>query len=73
MQKNLELSSMIHRKFPSEAACARHLGWTRQRLNRIVNGKMEPTIYEVDALAACLDVSFLQIINFYLPKKSTIG
>lgn len=71
MEKNFDLSGMIHSKFSSEAACARHLGWPKQKLNRIVNGKSIPTLLEANALADCLDVSLLKIANFYLPTKST--
>lgn len=34
-----EIKSLIFRKYDSEAACAESLGWSRQRLNKIVNGK----------------------------------
>lgn len=39
MAKNKHLSDLIYAKFKTESACARHMGWTKQRLNKITNGK----------------------------------
>ena len=68
MTKNLCLRGMIHAKFDSEAAMARALGWSRQRLSKITNGRKIPTIFEIDAMATVLGCSFMDIANFYLLK-----
>ncbi len=50
-----EIKSCIYRKFETEKACADYLGWPRQRLNKIVVGKKEPSVSEVVAIANALD------------------
>ena len=40
-KKAMELNSLIHGQFASQAAFSRHIGWNKQRLNVIVNGKKQ--------------------------------
>ncbi len=46
-----ELKGLIYSKFNSESDLARHLGWARQKLNKITNGIKEPDITELNELA----------------------
>ena len=71
MAKNLELNGMIHGKFGSETAMAHSLQWSRQRLNKITNGRKLPDLLEVNAMAEALDVSFIDLANIFLGKQST--
>lgn len=73
MAKVKELSGLIHFKYDSEAACARALGWPKQRLNRITNGDHEPDITEAAELADCLEVSVRDLAEIFLRYKSPIG
>lgn len=61
-----EIKSLIFRKYDSEAACAESLGWPRQRLNKIVNGKKEPSVSEVVNIAKVLDESVDSICSIFL-------
>lgn len=66
MAKNMTLRGIIYSRYDSEADFARSLGWTRQKLNRIVNGKM-PNIEELNAIAQGLNVPVSEAIAFFLP------
>lgn len=70
MAKIYPLSSLIHANYPSEAAFAEALGWTKQRLNMITNGKQEPDLYDVKAIAEKLDRPFEEIALIFLNAKS---
>ena len=66
MAKNMTLRGIIYSRYDSEADFARSLGWTRQKLNRIVNGKMS-NIEELNAIAQGLNVPVSEAIAFFLP------
>jgi len=71
MAKNLQLSSMIHAIYGSESQMAQAMGWSRQRLNRITNGKKVPDLYELDDIATALNTPFLSVAHIFLEKRST--
>ena len=71
MAKNLGMRGLIYSKFESEAQFARVLGWSRQRLFKITNGKKVPTLFEVNDMADSLGVHFMDVARFYLPEQST--
>lgn len=67
------LSGMIHSVFASEAACAKSIGWDRQRLNRIVNGIKEPSITEVDAISRAIGKKNDETADIFLAYWSPFG
>ena len=73
MAKIMELNSEIHGQFARQALFADHSGWPRQRVNKIVNGDIMPTLDEVQTLADGLGVPFMMVANFFLKKKSPNG
>ena len=72
VEKNLELSSLIHGQFPNQSAFAERIGWRRQKLNKIVNGDKIPSLDDVQTIADGLGVPFMMVAKFYLHKKSPI-
>ena len=70
MQKIRELRGMIYSRFNSESECARALGWSRQRLNNITNGKSEPSIKELNDLSEILHVETQLLFQIFLRQKS---
>ena len=64
-KKVLGLRSLIYGKFDTEAAFAEHLGWSRQRLSKITNGKKVPSIYEAKAIADALDEDIQKIADCF--------
>ena len=65
-EKMKELRGIIYARFKTEAECARQLGWPRQKLNYITNGKRMPDIRDVNELAKTLDVDIGKLINIFL-------
>ena len=68
-----EIKSMIYRKFDTEKACADSLGWPRQKLNKIVNGKQEPSVSEAVAIANATEEPLTRIVDIFLQMSSPIG
>ena len=71
MAKIMGLIGLIHAQFDSESAFADHIGWPRQRLNRITTGVQPPTLADVQDIANGLSVPFMLVANFFLETKST--
>ena len=53
---------MIREKFRSEAACARKMGWSRQRFHPIASGKRLPNVRELNQIAAVLERSVDELL-----------
>jgi DNA-binding XRE family transcriptional regulator len=70
LEKNLELSGMIHAKYPNESAMAKSMGWTRQKLNKITTGRKMPDLQETKEIASALDKSITDVANIFLKSKS---
>ena len=66
--RNLELRGLIHGKFQSESACADKLGWSKQKLSKIINGAQEPTVRDIGDMAAALDKPLGEIAEIFLPN-----
>ena len=73
MAKNMALRGLIYSRFPTEVAMAQAMGWSRQRLNKITNGKKEPTISEVQYISDVLGVSFMEVARIFLQFQSPSG
>ncbi|WP_288878587.1 helix-turn-helix domain-containing protein [Megasphaera massiliensis] len=70
MAKNKHLSDLIYAKFKTESACARYMGWTKQRLNKITNGKKIPDITEINILSRTLETPIDHLVCIFLNYKS---
>lgn len=70
MQQIAELKTAILDVYKSEAACSRHMGWQRQRLNKITTGSKEPSIYELNEIANALNLSVSNLMPLFLQKSS---
>lgn len=68
-----ELKSLIYRKFDTEKECAEALGWPRQRLNKMVIGKKEPSVSEVVAIANVVGEPLANIAHIFLKMSSPNG
>lgn len=71
MSKNMDFNGMIHSKFTSESQMAQAMGWSRQRLNKITNGKKVPDLFDLKALADALGISLIDLVPIFLPNRST--
>ena len=68
-----EIKSMIYRKFDTEKECAERLGWPKQKLNKIVNGKQEPSVSEAVAIAAVMEEPVGRVVDIFLKMTSPNG
>lgn len=73
MRKNERLMEAIMKKYPSEAACARAMGWPRQRLNKITTNVREPDLKEVRDLANATDYTVGEMAKIFLDELSPNG
>jgi transcriptional regulator with XRE-family HTH domain len=65
MGKNRSLRAAIYAQYDNESDLAKALGWPKQRLNKITNGKHVPTITEAEALSHCLQIDIATVANFF--------
>lgn len=70
---NMELNGIIHNRFHSQTEMASFMGWPRQRLNKILNRRMEPSIKDVCSIATALRMKFEDVAHFFMPEESPIG
>lgn len=68
-----EVKDLIRCKYKSEADCARSLGWTRQKLNKITTCKLEPDLADIDKLSVKLGVGFAFLAEIFLQYWSPNG
>lgn len=73
MEKVFGLCALIHGSFKNDADFARHIGWSRQKLYKIVNGQKSPSLDEAIQIATGLNVSLSTIADIFLQYKSPNG
>ena len=66
----MSIKDLILRKFPSEAAFAKSIGWNRQRLNKITLLKKMRPVEEVNKIAQGLGESVSRVCSLFLDSKS---
>ena len=71
MKKVMGLCALIHGQFKSDTDFAKHIGWSRQRLSRILNRTQPPTLDDIQEIADGLGVPVIMVVNFFLTKEST--
>ena len=62
----------VYAKYKDIAELAETLGWSRQKLSPIVNGKKEPNLSDIQAMAKALDMDVTLLASFFLDLKSQI-
>lgn len=67
--RNRALCSLIYGNYRSQSDFAREIGWSKQKLSKIVNGA-EPTVRELNELADGLSTSATALLCIFLPKES---
>ena len=73
MEMDRGLIGLILGQFKSQRIFAERIGWSPQKLNRILNRSQEPTIPEVQEIAEGLGVPFVMVAKFFLTEKSQNG
>ena len=67
---NNKVKGEVYAKFKNIAELAKKLGWSRQKLSLIVNGKREPNLSEVQVMANALNMEADKLASFFLEMKS---
>lgn len=73
MEANFAVKGMIYSKYGKESALADHLGWSRQKLNKITTGRKLPNLEELNALSGALDEPVDKMLHIFLKQKSPNG
>lgn len=67
------LRGAIFSRFDSEAAFARYIRWTRQKLYKITSGLTEPDVNDLNDLANGLGLTVGEVAQFFLDRESPNG
>ncbi len=65
-----KLRGWICGQYGSISALSRHMGWGRQKLQRIVSGKQIPILADLCDLSCALNKSMMELAQIFLDKKS---
>lgn len=60
----------VYARFKDIADLANTLGWSRQKLSPIINGKKEPSLSDVQDIAKAMEMDVTQLTSFFLELKS---
>lgn len=60
----------VYARYKDIADLANTLGWSRQKLSPIVNGKKEPSLSDVQEMAEALEMDVTLLTSFFLELKS---
>ena len=60
----------VYARYKDIAELANTLGWSRQKLSPIVNGKKEPSLSDVQEMAKALEMEVTLLTSFFLELKS---
>ena len=71
--KIMELSGLIHSKYHTESEMADAMGWSRQRLNALVNARKEPSLQDAVEISVALDKPLSVVAGIFLRSKSPNG
>ena len=67
---NNKVKGEVYAKFKNIAELAKKLGWSRQKLSLIVNGKREPNLSDIQVMAKVLNMEADKLAVFFLEMKS---
>lgn len=65
-----KVKGAVYARYKDIAELAKVLGWSRQKLSPIVNGKREPTLSDIQAMAKAMDMDVAELASFFLELKS---
>jgi len=60
----------VYARYDNIASLSKVLGWSRQKLSLIVNGKAEPTLSDIQAMASAMCMSAEELASFFLDLAS---
>ena len=60
----------VYARYKDIAELAQTLGWSRRKLSPIVNGKREPSLSDIQAMAKAMAMDADELASFFLELKS---
>lgn len=69
MENANKLRGWIYESYPSYDALAQQMGWTRQRVSRLVNREANPTIGDIAVLAESINRPVSEVVEFFLANQ----
>lgn len=64
------IRGLVYSKYGSGREFARVVGWNRSKACAIVNGKQEPKISDLTAMAPALDITVGELAHIFLHEMS---
>lgn len=64
---NERLCNLIRKKFKTDAAFALAIGWTPQKVSKMINGEYIPKLSEAANISRVLEVSLDELATFFTP------
>ncbi len=72
MEEKISIRGLVFSKYHSISSFAREIGWNRQKANRILNGKQEPTLTDIEKMADLLEIKTAEsFANIFFATLST--
>ena len=66
MSKGLNaLRAVIYGKYRNLTAFGEHVGWQKQKVNRIVNGKTKPSLDDLETICEALGITLNEGFAFF--------
>ena len=65
-----KVKGAVYARYKDIAELAKVLGWSRQKLSPIVNGKKEPSLSDVQEMADAMEIESDILASFFLELKS---
>ena len=62
---NENLSKQIRSKFKTDAAFGLAIGWTPQKVSKLINGAYTPKVGEAAMISRVLEVSLEELASFF--------
>ena len=66
-----KLRAAIYGKYKSAAACADSIGWSRQKMNNIINGRKIPNVNEIKLIAEAIQLSNSDLMDIFFASAVT--
>lgn len=65
-----EIKAEVHRYYSSESDCAQKMGMSKQKFNRIMNLKQEPSLEDIQTIAKAIKKPAELVFNIFLLAMS---
>lgn len=61
-----EFRGLVYSRFNTQSSFANEIGWSKQKVSKIINNMQVPTVRDIEALSCCLEKPVEDIVNLFL-------